>query len=1544
MLLLLSALISLLWPEASRCLVAGVNFTVEGDIRHLVSTPNAVYIAAAERLYQLNRDLSLVQTVNQRGVLRGKSDSAQFLRVAEKEKWNATFSVNVLLPFVVNGTLISCGVTDNECGYCELLALANISTVLYREHIQVGPSRRTSASVAFLVSVASRGFYILTAIEQSKDKTSQSMCPSFSETVYLHDTLHNQDKKASNQGGIFSFSGDGSNPLFKSNGEADFVDGFQIDSIIYLFANVPSSRARGNKVRLIWLQAKTKKIDTMKSLRGASLIVPGRKDSRLVASSVVLAQAHSPLWVGVFSVDGEPSNTELVLFDITPDLNIVADKDQDFCSAVTCSEKHPQPKVLQPQKVLFRQTSMTSVLAVKQGTWMVIFIGTGDGQLIKLHVDKNHHTACPTVLYWTDDDRKVFPRMHLDEVDHKHLYVAFGNTVQRVLVSKCHTHKTLRDCWSAQDPSCVWCGAKNRLDTSWHLFSLRNMVTMVAFSLVSCTFKDECQNSNWLSLVDEYQPKMISYSVEKLSGGQIKLNVQTNVAVEQNASSIFSCHFSGTSGELCSRDGLPPKFPECSCTLSNGTLPSKGMSIAVKVRLASMRFSQSLKIMTCSDIRGSPTAALCQRCIEVGCAWSKNVCSWATAGVMNDRVCQTIQSGMNLSKPEISSITPSIVSFYGHNNAVMSGYNLSHVIRVRIQTNMDCTPRESPVWFNTGMSLMFHIPANEGKGTGRLCAVLPDGSCHGNSTVTYMSSPSCIAVTPSSTWNSGKRKITLIGSNLEVVDAVLHSHTQQEVSLFTNRSSQNLTYHTPAAQSTQRVFTSILSLKVANESLRCSQSITYYPDPQFTSFTSRRTGEGVRFTIQKAADNLEMSIEDVSALGVYEGKDYHCIMKNKETSNQTDFFICEIQSAPDANFRQLKVIYGDKTVLLQNTSHLLTLMLLVLLLIPCIILVVVMVYRHQQRQLTVKMNKRMENLELDIRNDIRQGFVDLQTEKADLMENVGTIPFLDYKHFASRIFFPENEALMASCMADVGQVSVKVHLDECCHGLSRLIQDPHFLRSMVHAVEEQKSFTIKDKCALASLLTVALHSNLSYLTEVMEALLKDLMQKNNNTQPKMLLRRTECTVEKLLTNWMSICLYGFLRESVGQHLFLLVSALTQQIARGPVDCVTEKALYTLSEDWLLWQAQDFSSLRLRVLFAVGSDGGVSEPLEVIALSCDTVEQVKEKILTTFKAKFGFPYSSRQRSVCLELDTDGSFIALEEVDASSQVIGEVTMLNTLKHYKVPDGATIKVLSKPPSHSPQQSVKDDQDFSGKYFHLIDPDVDEDQTKSPERKKLKLKEVHLTKLLSTKVAVHSFVENLFQSIWGMPHCRAPQAVKYFFDFLDSQADNMKIPDPDVRHIWKTNSLPLRFWVNILKNPHFVFDMDKSPHLDGCLSVIAQAFMDSFSLSETQLGKHTPTNKLLYGKDIPEFKQEVKAYYRQIREQPPITHSDFHSFLHEESKHENEFNEAAALKELYKIIQRYFSEITEKLEQNGAPAELKEQLHQVKKTFDGLKSCSWS
>jgi len=71
---------------------------------------------------------------------------------------------------------------------------------------------------------------------------------------------------------------------------------------------------------------------------------------------------------------------------------------------------------------------------------------------------------------------------------------------------------------------------------------------------------------------------------------------------------------------------------------------------------------------------------------------------------------------------------------------------------------------------------------------------------------------------------------------------------------------------------------------------------------------------------------------------------------------------------------------------------------------------------------------------------------------------------------------------------------------------------------------------------------------------------------------------------------------------------------------------------------------------------------------------------------------------------------------------------------------------------------------------------------------------------------------------------------------------------------------SLPLRFWVNVIKNPDFVFDIDKSNIVDSCLSVVAQTFMDSCSVSDQKLGKDSPSSKLLYAKDIPKYKSWVE------------------------------------------------------------------------------------
>ena len=80
-------------------------------------------------------------------------------------------------------------------------------------------------------------------------------------------------------------------------------------------------------------------------------------------------------------------------------------------------------------------------------------------------------------------------------------------------------------------------------------------------------------------------------------------------------------------------------------------------------------------------------------------------------------------------------------------------------------------------------------------------------------------------------------------------------------------------------------------------------------------------------------------------------------------------------------------------------------------------------------------------------------------------------------------------------------------------------------------------------------------------------------------------------------------------------------------------------------------------------------------------------------------------------------------------------------------------------------------------------------------------------------------------------------PMAIKYLFDFLDDEAESARVVDQDVVHMWKNNALSLRFWVNIIKNPEFVFDINKSHTVDACLSVIAQAFIDGCSFADTKL-----------------------------------------------------------------------------------------------------------
>uniref|UniRef100_A0A8C3MUH7 Uncharacterized protein n=1 Tax=Geospiza parvula TaxID=87175 RepID=A0A8C3MUH7_GEOPR len=130
---------------------------------------------------------------------------------------------------------------------------------------------------------------------------------------------------------------------------------------------------------------------------------------------------------------------------------------------------------------------------------------------------------------------------------------------------------------------------------------------------------------------------------------------------------------------------------------------------------------------------------------------------------------------------------------------------------------------------------------------------------------------------------------------------------------------------------------------------------------------------------------------------------------------------------------------------------------------------------------------------------------------------------------------------------------------------------------------------------------------------------------------------------------------------------------------------------------------------------------------------------------------------------------------------------------------------------------------------------------------------------------------------------------------------------------------SLPLRFWVNVIKNPQFVFDIHKGSITDACLSVVAQTFMDSCSTSEHRLGKDSPSNKLLYAKDIPSYKSWVERYYADIAKLPAISDQDMNAYLAEQSRlHAVEFNMLSALNEIYSYVSKYSEELIGALEQD--------------------------
>uniref|UniRef100_A0AAR2L9U7 Sema domain-containing protein n=1 Tax=Pygocentrus nattereri TaxID=42514 RepID=A0AAR2L9U7_PYGNA len=578
-----------------------------------------------------------------------------------------------------------------------------------------------------------------------------------------------------------------------------------------------------------------------------------------------------------------------------------------------------------------------------------------------------------------------------------------------------------------------------------------------------------------------------------------------------------------------------------------------------------------------------------------------------------------------------------------------------------------------------------------------------------------------------------------------------------------------------------------------------------------------------------------------------------------------------------------------------------------------------------------KVKQQLESLEESVRDRCKKEFTDLMIEMEDHTSDLSEarIPFLDYKNYTDRVFFlPSKDG--ANDVMITGKLDIpenrRATVEQALNQFSNLLNSKTFLINFIRTLESRQEFNARNKVYFASLLTVALHGKLEYYTDIMRTLLLELMEEYvQSKNPKLMLRRSETVVERMLCNWMSISLYQFLKDSAGEPLYKLFKAIKHQVEKGPVDAKMKKAKYTLNDTGLLGDDVEYSVLTLQVL--VHGEGPDVTPVKV--LNCDTISQVKEKIIE--QVYRNLPYSQRPtvESVALEWRPGSTGQILSDLDLTSQKEGRWKRLNTLAHYNV---RTNLKLTSTPTHELKIRLQNHDILAesalledDKVFHLVRPADELDEVKS-KRGSMKDKattkaitEIYLTRLLSMKGTLQQFVDDFFSSVLCSGTV-VPPAVKYFFDFLDEQAHKHDNVDEETIHIWKTNSLPLRFWVNILKNPHFIFDVHVTEVVDASLSVIAQTFMDACTKTEHKLSRESPSNKLLYAKEISTYKKMVDDYYKGIRQMVPVSDQDMNTYLAEISRVSACLNTQVALHQLYQYASKYYDGIISSLEEDPA------------------------
>uniref|UniRef100_A0A673XKH6 Plexin-B2-like n=1 Tax=Salmo trutta TaxID=8032 RepID=A0A673XKH6_SALTR len=473
----------------------------------------------------------------------------------------------------------------------------------------------------------------------------------------------------------------------------------------------------------------------------------------------------------------------------------------------------------------------------------------------------------------------------------------------------------------------------------------------------------------------------------------------------------------------------------------------------------------------------------------------------------------------------------------------------------------------------------------------------------------YSENPKLTDYSPKNSFVCGGRRIVCVGSGFNLVqrasmkvlpsaDDFSQSPPIEFIQYAVHKNDTVLLFESPAVNrsSETQSFKTFLHLDNVVEELK---TFAYHPDPFFNELTKNIITETSIIIVTGRGFSKAMTAEEAQA---FVG-DASC----KVTILQDDKLFLEAPSTqPRARSKRqrrdtssdpldltIKFGNGEWVVGSVNYERKYEVPLAIIIpavIVPMLLFIAVSVYCYRRKSQQAereyeKVKHQLDHLEESVRDRCKKEFTDLMIEMEDQTNDLSEarIPFLDYKTYTDRVFFlPSKDGdndVMITGKLDIPE-GRKVIVAQALNQFSNLLNSKTFLINFIKTLEGRPDFNARSRVYFASLLTVALHGKLEYYTDIMRSLLLELMEEYvHSKNPKLMLRRSETVVERMLCNWMSICLYQFLRDSAGEPLYKLFKAIKHQVEKGPVDAKMKKAKYTLNDTGLLGDDVEYCVLK-----------------------------------------------------------------------------------------------------------------------------------------------------------------------------------------------------------------------------------------------------------------------------------------------------------------------------------------------------------------------------